>query len=320
MRGMRRSSALTQRGAAAITAGADKRRPDGGMADLGLRKRIQNRVEYGGFRAVAALLRLLPVETAARLSGRGWRLIAPRLRRHARALEHLRLAFPEKTEGEREKIALAMWDNLGRTFAEAFHLDAFAQPGRIRVENADALAAFVATGGVICAPHLGNWELNVIEAERLGAQAAGAYQKIKNPLVNAYILSLRQPLYPGGLVEKSPAAPRQLLRHARAGGTVVVLADLRDARGIPAPFFARPAPSTPFPAMLARRLSKPLAVSCLMREGEARFVMKFQEIPVPVTADSDADIAAATELIQAALERFVRERPEQWMWAHRRWG
>ena len=290
------------------------------MAGPNIRKHIQNRIEYAAFRAVAALLRLMPLETAARLSGAGWRLIAPRLRRHARALEHLRLAFPEKTEAERETIARAMWDNLGRTFAEAFHLASFTQPGRIRVENAAALAAFAKRGGVICAPHLGNWELNVIEAARLGANTAGVYQKIKNPLVDAYVLSLRQPLYPGGLVAKTPAAPRQMLRHARAGGTVVQLADLRDARGLCVPFFGRPAPSSPFPAMIARRLGKPLAVSCLMREGEARFVMKFEEIPVPATADSDADIEAATALIQAALERFVREKPEQWMWAHRRWG
>ena len=291
------------------------------MAEARLGQRVKFRIEYAAFRIVAGLLRLLPVESAARLSGRGWRLIAPRLRRHKRALANLALAFPEKTEPQRAAIALAMWDNLGRTFAEAFHLADYAAPGRIAVENAEALAAFARKGGgVICAPHLGNWELNVIEAARRGVNAAGIYQRVKNPLVDAYMLALRLPLYSGGLIEKSAAAPRRLLRHVRKGGIAVVMADLRDISGIAAPFFGRPAPSTPFPALVARTLGVPLAVSCLVRETGARFRMLFEEIPVPVTEDRDADIALATARIQAALERYVRANPEQWMWAHRRWG
>ena len=37
-------------------------------------------------------------------------------------------------------------------------------------------------------------------------------------------------------------------------------------------------------------------------------------------SDSDADILAATANLQAAFERSIREKPEQWMWAHQRWG
>ena len=290
------------------------------MAETGVSKRVKYRIEYAAFRAVGAVLGALPVETAARLSGAGWRLIAPHLRRHTRALGNLRSAFPEKSEAEREAIARAMWENLGRTFAEAFHLGDYAQPGHIEVDNAEGLAAFSRKGGgVICAPHLSNWELNVIEAVRLGVHAAGIYQRVKNPLVDAYVRAMRAPLYPGGLFEKSVAA-RQVLRHVRNGGVAVILADLRGATGVAVPFFGRPAPSTPFPAMIARTLGVPLSVSCLTREKGARFRMRFEEIPVPVTDDRDADIALATARIQAALERFVRERPEQWMWAHRRWG
>jgi KDO2-lipid IV(A) lauroyltransferase len=72
--------------------------------------------------------------------------------------------------------------------------------------------------------------------------------------------------------------------------------------------------------MIARNLGVPLAVSCLVREADARFRMKFEEIAVPATDDREADIAEATARIQAALERYVRAHPEQWMWAHRRWG
>jgi KDO2-lipid IV(A) lauroyltransferase len=49
-----------------------------------------------------------------------WRWIAPYNRRHKRALANLERAFPEKTPEERERIARAMWENLGRVMVETY--------------------------------------------------------------------------------------------------------------------------------------------------------------------------------------------------------
>jgi KDO2-lipid IV(A) lauroyltransferase len=37
------------------------------------------------------------------------------------------------------------------------------------------------------------------------------------------------------------------------------------------------------------------------------------------TGDKDADIFRWTEAYQKMLEKIIRERPEPWMWFHRRW-
>jgi KDO2-lipid IV(A) lauroyltransferase len=50
------------------------------------------------------------------------------------------------------------------------------------------------------------------------------------------------------------------------------------------------------------------------------FYIETERIEVPRTADRDADIAEATRRIHALFEQWIREHPEQWMWAHRRWG
>jgi KDO2-lipid IV(A) lauroyltransferase len=31
------------------------------------------------------------------------------------------------------------------------------------------------------------------------------------------------------------------------------------------------------------------------------------------------DVTADTALVQAAVERAIREHPDQWLWLHRRW-
>jgi KDO2-lipid IV(A) lauroyltransferase len=39
-----------------------------------------------------------------------------------------------------------------------------------------------------------------------------------------------------------------------------------------------------------------------------------------VTDDSAADALTATKALHRQFEAFIREAPEQWMWAHRKWG
>ena len=112
----------------------------------------------------------------------------------------------------------------------------------------------------------------------------------------------------------------KLVRIVRDGGAVAVLADLRDRRGAAVPYFGQPAPSTTFPALLARTTGATLVAGRVVRSGPVRFFIEGEVIEVPKTPDRDADIIEGTQRIQACFERWVREHPDQWMWAHRRWG
>src|SRR5215510_996953 len=86
-------------------------------------KDLRYRTEYLGLRLIIALVRAAPMDVAVAVSGRLWRLIAPHDRRHKRALANLAIAFPDKPLEEREAIARAMWENLGRVMAETMQLD-----------------------------------------------------------------------------------------------------------------------------------------------------------------------------------------------------
>ena len=93
-------------------------------------------------RAGLAPFRLLPVDWAVSLFARAWRIIGPRSRRHARALSNLQLAFPEMTTAERDGIALAMWENMGRVVAETMLLDRILkQPERMEIVDKEALTS-----------------------------------------------------------------------------------------------------------------------------------------------------------------------------------
>ncbi len=280
------------------------------------------RLEYWGFRAVVAVARSMSVDRASAVSGWIWRAIAPHLRRHRRARLNLAASMPHLSDAEREAILHQMWEVLGRTFAEAFHLDAIhADPSRVAIAIEPDLMEMMRGGGFVLASlHAGNWEICGVAARQTGLRIAGVYQSLKNPLVDDFVTRMRAQFYPLGLFSKGHDTVFKLMRILRNGGDVAVLADLREHRGINVPFFGRPAPSNPFPALMARSQNVPLVAIRVVRLDGARFEVQAEQVPVRRTDDRSADVEATTAALHAIFERWIRERPAQWMWGHRRWG
>jgi len=283
---------------------------------------LRYRLEYALFRVVAAVMSILPIEAASAGSGALWRLVAPLSKRHRRALGNLKAAYPDLTDAERRALASEMWDTMGRIFAESLRLEEIASSGRVVLDNPEEARAILKDqdGFIICAAHQGNWEVAVIGLPVLGYQAAGIYQRLKNPYVDAAARRLRAPLYAAGLLPKGQQTARAALRHVKNGGVISIMADLRENRGVKVPFFGREAASTPFPAMLAVTLGKKLLLGEVIREPGVRFRIRVEEVDVSRTSDREADIVATTANLQRRIEHHVRARPGQWMWGHRRWG
>jgi Kdo2-lipid IVA lauroyltransferase/acyltransferase len=286
-----------------------------------LSKPLRYRLEHIVFRAAQAAATALPLEAVSTTSGLAWRLIAPHLHRQERALNNLKLAYPELSLKERKRIAAAMWENLGRTFGEAFHLREIADQKRVRFEPMDELEEIIRGGPcVVCGLHLGNWELVAYASKLMGASFTGVYQRLSNPLVDEETRNLRAFLYEGGLLPKTPVSARALMKAAKSGGYPAFLADLRDDNGAAVPFFGAPALATVFPALLARKTGLPLYAGAAFREPKVRFVIRAARVEVPHTSDHAADAIAGTAALHAQFEAFIRQAPEQWMWAHRKWG
>jgi len=284
-------------------------------------KGLRLRLEFAALWLAVVIARAMPVQAASWLSGKLWRFIAPRLGRQKRALANLELAFPERSPGERKAIAAAMWENLGRTFVESFRIQTLTESDRIVFEPEEGFdeAARGAKPFIVCGLHLGNWEILAHGGQRLGVSLIGVYQRISNPHVEALMHSMREPLYKAGLMPKTPVTARALLRAIKDGACPCFLADLRDDRGALVPFFGRPARSNVFPALLARTTGVPLYAGAAFRRPGARFSIRIAPISMPQTNNSAADALAATQTLQRQYEAFIREAPEQWMWAHRKW-
>jgi KDO2-lipid IV(A) lauroyltransferase len=280
-----------------------------------------DRFEYAALRLLALLLRALPLEAGSALMGRVWRLFGPLTARHQRALGNLALAFPDLQETERRRIAAQQWENLGRTFAESLVIDRIvADPRRVELSISEALEAKLrAEGGhVIVSMHSANWEIAAFPGRRYRSMA-GLYQKLANPLSDAFVARLRAHVFDGGLFVKGRQTPARIMQWVRDGNAVAMLADHRETRGIPVTVFGQPTLANPFPAMVARRLGALLVAGRAVRLPGCRFRVEAVEVPLGATGDIQDDVKAATQAIQDRFEAWIRDRPGEWMWVQDRW-
>lgn len=289
------------------------------------RAEFRHYIEAAALKAGIALFSLLPLDAASWVMGKLWRHVVPFKRRNDRALANLAYTMPHLSPAERQRIVDETRENFGRVFIEAFRLKAFCDdPGRIDLSGAALLKEFADRGEnfVIASLHQGNWEASSCAMLRLGIEPAGVYRELSNPIVEVMVEKTRAPFYPRGLFCKRPGSDiaRKLLTILKSGrGTVAMLADLRDATGVPVEFLGRPSLANPFPAFMARMTGRPLLAGRLVRTNGARFRCEVERIEVPVTDDRQADILEATRRLTEVFERWIRAHPSQWMWTHRKW-
>ncbi len=303
--------------------------------DVSFLRDLQFRAEYVVLRAVVGFVRLIPLNAATRLSARAWRVLAPMVNpaRHKRALDNLAIAFPEKSDEERNAICLAHWENLGRVMAETMQIDKLVkEPSRLSVVPEKMFSRYTNKLGaaVGISLHMGNWELAAWPFIVSGGKPAAVYRSVNNPYVDAYLRWQRRDLYPGGLFGRgkvegahgdSQRTARILTDFVRRGGRLGMVCDLYDRTGIEVPFFGKPARTQAIGAMIARRVGSRIWLSRCKRIGtESRFEIEVRELRVPRSTNQADDVRWIMTEMQKVFEEWIREAPEQWMWSNRRWN
>jgi Kdo2-lipid IVA lauroyltransferase/acyltransferase len=284
----------------------------------------QHRLEAFGARALFAVFRALPVDAASALGGLLGSTIGPRLGASKRAVLNLRRAMPELDESRIAGIVRGMWENLGRVVAEYPHLHKFRvyeKGGRVEALNTESVDPLLAAGKklIFVSAHFGNWEVATLAATQKGLDVAQIYRAANNPFVDALILESRSTVG-SELIPKGSVAARRSIEALRQGRHLALLVDQKMNDGIPVPFFGRDAMTAPAVAQLALRFDAAIVPARVERTNGANFRLTvFPPIELPQTGDRHADTRETMRRVNAVLESWIRERPEQWFWLHRRW-
>ncbi|MFN7940922.1 MAG: lysophospholipid acyltransferase family protein [Thermoanaerobaculia bacterium] len=252
-----------------------------------------------------------------RLGRTGWRLAA---RDRTRSLEHLEIAFPERTLEARERLSRASFEHFGAMLAECLwlrHRGETELRRRVAMEGWEHVEAARAEGRPIhiATGHCGNWEMLAAALNAHGLGMAVVARELDDPGLQALLVDFRSRFGSRTIVRGAPGAARDLLRALRGGGALGMLID-QDTRvdGVWVPFFGRPAYTPVGAADLARRWNAVVLPTFIERlpDGSHRAT-------IHPRLDLPADPTAATAAMTAAIEAQIRRVPDQWVWMHRRW-
>jgi KDO2-lipid IV(A) lauroyltransferase len=175
-------------------------------------------------------------------------------------------------------------------------------------------------GGVLLTGHFGNWELLQVVAGLLGTPIHVLARDQKFPRLNELLNQLRETH--GSVAVSRGAGLRALIRALREGKLIGVLGDQSAGKtdGILLPFFGRTT-SVPVGAFELAIRTKALVMPCFMvRRGGADheiFVGKVLEDD-PARHNDERVRSLAAQYI-SALEEFIGQHPDQWLWENKRW-
>ncbi|MBI3553621.1 MAG: lysophospholipid acyltransferase family protein [Elusimicrobia bacterium] len=241
------------------------------------------------------------------------------------ALANIMLALPELGPKGARRLMELNTEHMGTLFFEYVHL--FSPiPGHFRryiaknsvLEGVEHWRAARAKGkGVIFfCPHLGFWETMAASAGLAGLEPVIVTKVLKPGWLDAKITACRSST--GTTAAYHPGSITTLLRTLRKGGSICFMNDqyARPPMGLPVNFFGRKVDTLSAVASLAKRTGAAVVPAYGYRDsaGVNRIVI---EPELDLGTDLE-DIAGATQVVAARVEKWVRRRPEQWLWIHRR--
>ena len=286
---------------------------------------LQHRLEYYLTVILSGFFRILPAKAATALGMAIGAFAYRRLKiRREVALDNLKQAFPEKSPGEIEKIALDSYRHWGGVGAEYARLPRFNRryyEKYIKLEGREALNAAVqgGKGGLVISGHYGNWEMIGASASVEGYKVTYVVASQSNKLVDKMMDDVRK--FHGIEIWKTREAPRGMLKSLKNNRLIAIMID-QDAgkECVFVDFFGKKASTHRGPAVFHLKTGAPLMMSSCVRQKGPQYLMKFEEIVLPDFQGTREEInTQIMQYLSELLEAQIRRHPEQYFWMHKRW-
>lgn len=292
---------------------------------------FQIAAEYYAGRIILSSLGILPRRIAVEVglfAGKIGYLLLGKLKRVARI--NTKIAFPEMTEEDREKLVRGCFLSLGRQLGE------ISQFHKATKESLENLVEFPADneqwqkyndlkkqgrGFIFLSPHFGGWEILALASSAMFGPQSYLVRRLDNPRLEQMIETLRGRFGNTPIDKRNAALPS--LTVLREGGNLGILPDLNAQKheGVFVPFFGVPACTTAGVAALAMRTRAMVVVfGAAWSEEKKKYIVNVNRLlEFESTGDRERNVINFTAKFIEGIEELIRQNPEQWMWIHKRW-
>lgn len=284
-------------------------------------KDINNILEYYPFRALIALLKLLPYRFSKAFILALFHYIGYGLgiRREVAATQ-LGKVYPEWSQKRINEVLKGVYRQMGINIVEEYLLsDAGLKQiseikGREHVDEALAMGR----GAILATAHFGNWEAaRILPLE--GIPLSVITKKQRNTLFDDYTNAIRE--RSGVHVIDMKRGLRDIISDLKDNRMVAILADQNaGSRGLILDFLSYPASHWKGVAKLSLRYQIPIVPGFVVRTEDGRLCFEFSPmIYHPELKDLEENYEKVLSQIISITETYIHKYPEQWFWVHKRW-
>lgn len=291
-----------------------------------LKKRLKNWLIYRFIKSLIATLNLSPRRLSLFIGsnlGKFAYLILPEARKIT--FKNLKIAFPHLDINTYKKIALKVFESLGKNSADAIRLQRMDWGEINQMVEAEGMEHFdrayrLGKGVMAVTGHIGNFELLAVYFSLKGYKISVIGRELYDPRLNKLLLQHREKMG----VENIPSTSsvKEVIKALNSGRALGVLMDQDSSRvrGIFVNFFGKLAKTPVGPLILALKLNCPVVPMAIIRTKKDNYKIIVQEEIKPLPGKSrEENIVYLTQRCTDFLEKIIREYPDQWAWMHKRW-
>lgn len=236
--------------------------------------------------------------------------------------ENLLVAFPEKSQLERDAIAKQFYHNFTDTLVESIKMISASEQLVDRMFQAD-MGVFeqlykTKKNIQIHAMHNFNWEVvNLGVSRTVKLPFLGVYQPIINPFFEKVFRKIRSRY--GTVLIPANDFKNNFLPHKESNYILALVADQNPGNLTKAwwvNFFGKPAPFVMGPEKAARSRDTAVVFGNFFKLRRGVYTFEIEPVTDDIANMKEGELTL--QYIQY-LENRIRERPDNYLWSHRRW-
>lgn len=233
---------------------------------------------------------------------------------------NVRLAFPELSDKEIEKLALKSYKTIFKGFMMSLWITKiYDNDKKIKIDNFELIDKLQSKnkGLVVASLHTGCVDANMAICRKVTLYTVMKAQK--NKKLDRWIKDNREKTGVK-VIHKGKGAIRELIKAIKNKAVVGLFSDHRDGEGVEVTFFGKKTLASSGAVNLALRYGAPMVLCYnLFNEDNSTTLYVDKVIPIFKTGDFKFDVKINTQRMINEFERVMRTYPDQYMWIHNRW-
>ncbi|MFP4025282.1 MAG: lysophospholipid acyltransferase family protein [Thiohalospira sp.] len=238
-------------------------------------------------------------------------------------LTNLRNSFPEKSEKEIKKIARKTYRNLTDIIIESikgFTISEKQIKKRFKIVNPEILNEYFYNGQSVIGVtgHYGNWEWGAIAGSlQIKHKAIAIYKPLTNKYIDRFLKRIRAEN--GTLLKSIYKTSETFKKYKNQVCIFILVADQSPStikKAYWVDFLNQDTACLHGPEKHARNNNYPLIFLKIQRIKRGYYELTAEKL---IEKPDDTNEGEITQTYMHKLEEIIKEKPENWLWSHKRW-